>query len=261
MLITIESWRTFCQSIISLTSTSTMEWCYFLGCCMVAFCAPLALLIFIIAPKPQLIVLAITSSIFYLAAIMINTIIWKLLPFLQTSTTIFIMISVLIIETVRPIYFNYFNIGRRSFRTVSTNRVIFPLDDLTSAIASGYGWGLVHIFIYYIPYVSKSVGPGTYFNTDECEMFSVITKSAWFSYSIFLQHVFLMIIFYDAISKKSNLQWWFAVFLHLFSSLWNELNVPCLGLVIGQFVMSIAQGVWAWHLIHKPKFRRKLKQI
>ena len=171
------------------------------------------------------------------------------------------MISVLIIETMRPIYFNYFNIGRRSFRTVSTNRVIFPLDDLTSSIASGYGWGLVHIFIYYVPYIAKSVGPGTYFDTSDCELFSVITKASWFSYCIFLQQIFLMIIFYDAISKKSNLQWWFAVFLHLFSSLWNELDVPCLGMIIGQFVMSIGQGAWCWHLIHKPKYRRKLKEI
>eukprot|EP00483_Globobulimina_turgida_P011525 UN11547 len=102
MSMSIESWSEFCHSIVSLINCcDRMEWCYFLGCMMVSFSAPLALLIFIIAPKPQLIVLAITSSIFYLAAIMINTIIWKLLPFLQSSATIFIMISVLIIETMR----------------------------------------------------------------------------------------------------------------------------------------------------------------
>lgn len=191
---------------------------------------------------------------------MINTIIWKLFKFLQSSTTIYIMISVLIIESIRPIYLNYFRMARRSFRTVSTNRVIFPLDDLTSSIASGYGWGLVHIFIYYIPYVAKSVGPGTYYDDSNCSM-SVITMASWLSHSVFLQHIFLMIIFYDAITNKKTLQWWFSVFLHLFASLWNELNVPCLGLIAGQFAMAIAEAAWTWHLIHKPKFRRKLKQI
>ena len=283
MSISIESWSSFCESFISISNVSdSMEWCYFFGCTLIALSAPLALLVFIIGPKPQLIVVSISryhhislhvystvkrttnhknSSIFYLFAIMINSVIWKLLPFLESSNTIFIMLSVLIIEMMRPIYFNYFNTARRSFRTVSTNRVIFPLDDLTSSIAAGYGWGTVHIFIYYIPYVAKSIGPGTYFNRAECEMFSVVTKASWFSHCVFLQHVFLMIIFYDAISKKSNVQWWFAVFLHLLSSLWNELNMHCLITIIGQFIMSIALGIWTWHLIHRPKFRRKLKQL
>jgi len=257
-----DDWIDICYRIVSTVNQSqgSMEWCYFLGCIMIAFCAPFAILVFIIAPKPQLIVLSFSSSIFYLLGIMINAVIWKLVKFLQSSATIYIMISVLVIEFIRPVYFNYFNIGRRSFRTVSTNRVIFPLDDLTSSIASGYGWGLVHIFIHYIPYVAKSQGPGTYYSA-ECAFWSVITQASLMSHCVFLQHIFLMIIFYDAITKKSNLQWWFAVFLHLFGSLWNELQVPCPGIILGQFAMAVAEGIWTWTLIHKPKFRRKLKQI
>ena len=114
--------------------------------------------------------------------------------------------------------------GRRSFKTVSTNRVIFPLDDLNCSISAGYGWGIVHILLYYSSYVFKSIGPGTYYDNN-CSLFSVITKSSFFSFSLFLQNIFLMIIFYDSLSKKSNLQWWFTVFLHLFASLWVYNNI------------------------------------
>ena len=53
-----DHWIDICFRIVSTVNQSdTMEWCYFLGCTMVAFCAPLAILVFIILPKPQLIVL------------------------------------------------------------------------------------------------------------------------------------------------------------------------------------------------------------
>ena len=66
MSITLNTFSDFAHHIISSTKISDrMEWCYFLGCTMIAFCAPLALLCFIIAPKPQLIVLSISRYKIY----------------------------------------------------------------------------------------------------------------------------------------------------------------------------------------------------
>merc|ERR1711948_214713 len=124
---------------------------------------------------------------------------------------------------------------------------------MTSSIAAGYGWGIVHIFLYYMQYVAKSIGPGTYFDRTSCSLFSVITKASLMSHCLFCEHVFLMLIFYYAISTKSNWTWWFAVACHLFSSLWNIMQVPCLVQIIGQFLLSILFGFVAWKLIHRPK--------
>ena len=87
-----------------------MEWMYFIGCFLITYSIPIWVLIFIIIPSPQLMVICFTSSLFYVAAIIINSILWKLLPFLQSSNTIYVLVGVLIIESVRPLYFGLFEL-------------------------------------------------------------------------------------------------------------------------------------------------------
>ena len=78
-------------------------------------------------------------SLFYILAFLINCILWNILPFLQSSATIFVIVGVIVIEIIRPIFFKIFMRGERSFTIISTNRVVFPINDLTSGIAAGFG--------------------------------------------------------------------------------------------------------------------------
>ena len=95
---------------LSQLISNKMEYDYFFGCILVAYSFPLSLLVFFILPKAQLVVIAFTSALFYILAIIINSVLWKLLPFLQASSTFFVLISVMTIETIRCIYFSYFEL-------------------------------------------------------------------------------------------------------------------------------------------------------
>ncbi|ETO21023.1 hypothetical protein RFI_16181 [Reticulomyxa filosa] len=197
---------------------------------------------------------------FYLCAIMVNSVLWKLLPFLQSSLTMFILIGVLVIEGIRPIYYRFYTKFHNSFESISTNKVVFPMNDLFGAISSGFGWGIVHILLFYSPIISKSIGPGTYFQFNQCSTFSVITKAVYLTPPIFIQHISLMIIFFNGFYKKSTLQWWIAMILHLFASLWSEFE-ECTLLIVGEYIIAFIEIIWSFYLIHKPDYRRKLKGL
>jgi len=230
-----------------------------IGCTLVTFSVPFALAVIIIGPKAQLVVTCLSSILFYLIAIMLSLILWKLLPFFH-STTMFLLASVIVIEIVRKQFHDLCIKAERSFNTVSTNRVVFPLDDLSTSVSAGAGWGLCHILMYYFPMVAKSVGPGTYF-LHSCSSFSVVTKASFFSFSIFLQQIFFMIIFFDALKIKVSIEWWLAFFAHIFVAIWSELGIDCGVLVAGEVIIAICLGIWSWYLVHKPAYRRKLKKL
>jgi len=234
---------------------------YFAGCLFYAYCVPFVFLLFVIGSKPQNVVVAISSMAFYLGAIMLNSILWKLLPFLQSSQVIFIIIGVLVIEGVRWLYYRFYSKFHKSFEVISTNKVIFPMNDLFGAMSSGFGWGVVHILLFYSPIISKSIGPGTYFRFSTCSTFSVISEAVYLTPAFFIQHVCLMVIFFHGFYKKSTLQWWIAMFLHLFASLWSDVEPNCTTLVIGEYVIVVAEITLAWYLVHKPEYRRKLKGL
>jgi len=234
---------------------------YFVGCLLYAYCLPIAFLIVIVGRKPQYVVVAISSMVFYLCAIILASVLWKLLPFLQSTPVMFSFVSVLVTEGIRPVYYRFYTKFHKSFEVISTNKVVFPLNDLFGAISSGFGWGIVFILLFYSPVIAKSLGPGTYFDFSNCSAFSVIGKAVYLTPAFFVQQVCLMVIFFNGFYKKSTLQWWAALFLHLFASLWNELEPDCTSSVVGEYVIAIAEVMWAWYLVHKPEYRRKLKEL
>ena len=164
----------------------------------------------------------IYSTLFYLLGIMVNTTLWKLAPFLQhSSTTLYVIVGVAIIETLRPYYYRMYVKFQSSFEIISTNKVLLPLNELLAAVASGFGWGVLHVLMYYSTIVLKSAGPGTYF-VGSCDSMSVISVASLMAPLVFVIHVCLMIIFFNALSNpvKNRAQWWIAFFVHMLSSLW-----------------------------------------
>jgi len=243
-------------------AVSNMPGILFIGCILTALSVPFALMIFVVGRRAQLIIITICSMFFYVLALSINSIIWTLLSIFQKSPALFIPVAVAVIEIARYYFFKFFAQFERSFSSMETNEVVFPLTDLTSSLAGGLGFALGHITLIYIPTISKSLGPGTYF-TDECPDYSVYVISSILALGWGLQHIFLMVIAFDIFRKGKKVFKNFGPYVFHFvasaiqlltRSRWCLLTA-CLEVLLGFFFMFLT-----WRIVHGAEYRQKLRQ-
>ncbi|KDO30715.1 hypothetical protein SPRG_04617 [Saprolegnia parasitica CBS 223.65] len=205
------------------------EWVLFWGSLLTAFAPISALFLLVVAQRAQLVILAITAAFFYLLGLLVAATVWTAIPPLQTSIQATIPISILIQELFRYLFFNVYVRCELAVKKVTTKQNQLPLNDLTTAFASGVGFALMRALMLYGTVLAASVqGEGAAF-TDSCPSVPLVFASALSTLALTLMDVALMIVAFEGFRKKSVAHIAAVVLIHLGSGLSNMLNLNEVG--------------------------------
>lgn len=147
----------------------------------------------------------------------------------------------------------------RKFSVLGTNAVLFPLRDLSSALAAGLGWGLADIIMVHGDVLVRTTGAATLVSP-ACSQVSVPVAASIAATGIWLLDVALMVIALDAFRRRSLARAVAVVALHATHfgvGAMNTSNGGCVGYLVSQAVVAMASVLLAFALVNKDGYRSK----
>lgn len=236
-----------------------MGYALFFGCMFIAFGPAIAIFYFNISKNPQLIILTIGSSFFWLISILLASVWWYIIPPLQDFLFWTILWSVFFQETGRLLFFKVYSLAQKgviSSNVQQTSHLMSHPDSFATSIAFGIGTGVTYCCVMYLSVLWEATGPGTYFSPS-CPSISIFILSAVLSFCFILFHVFWSIFSFDGFRQKS---YWklLAVFLcHLSASSLTMLNIQggsCVASLILIFLLLIVSAIATWFVMINRNF-------
>uniref|UniRef100_K3X4S5 Gamma-secretase subunit Aph-1 n=1 Tax=Globisporangium ultimum (strain ATCC 200006 / CBS 805.95 / DAOM BR144) TaxID=431595 RepID=K3X4S5_GLOUD len=207
-----------------------VNWPLFFGCILTAF-GPLAALFFVVvAKRAQLVIIALSGAFTWLVAILVTATLWRIIPPLKDSIEATIPVGVVIQEAFRYVFFVLYTRTERAVHKVTTSPSQFPLNDITSSLAGGLGFSLMHALMMYGSLVGSSTGSRGAAFTKSCESVPLIFAAALSTLALTLMDVALMIVAFDGYRKKSFLAIGTVFVIHLgvaLSALANQKTNGC----------------------------------
>lgn len=148
-----------------------------LGCALLAFSAPCALSFQIVFKKPVLTVIAVFSAGYWLLSCLITSLFWIIFPVLQSRMSISVVMGTFLQEVSRwCLLTSYRWLSRLVDKEKAASSSSLPLDDLACSIASGVGFGFMHILVVYGSLLGSSISRATLF-VDTCPSLPLIFVS------------------------------------------------------------------------------------
>lgn len=179
---------------------------------MIAF-GPLATMwCTVILQRPQLIILAFCSAFFWLMGLLTLSLFWCI-PGLQESSVGTAICAVVFQEIWRALFFRAYQKTEEALLSTGQNAAV-PLNDASSAVSAGVGFGTMHAVIVFGSVISNSIDQATVY-TDKCPAMSLYLMLALQQLCYSLFHVALMVIAFSAYRSKSPWQTFALIVLHL----------------------------------------------
>ena len=182
-----------------------VNWPLFFGCILLGF-GPLASLFFlVVAKRAQLVIIALSGAFLWLVAILVTASLWHLVPPLTTSLAATIPTGVVVHEGFRLLFFYLYTRTEVAVARVTTASHPLPLNDITSSLAGGVGFALMHALLMFGSLVGSSTGSrGAAFATS-CDMIPLILAAASSTLALTVLDVALMIVAFDGYRHRSIL--------------------------------------------------------
>ncbi|CAI5745746.1 unnamed protein product [Peronospora destructor] len=182
-----------------------VNWPLFFGCILLGF-GPLACLFFIVvAKRAQLVIIALSGAFVWLVAILVTASLWHTIPPLQTSLSATIPLAVIVHELFRLLFFYLYTHTELAVKRVTTSSHQLPLNDITSSLAGGVGFALMHSLLMFGSLVGSSIGSrGAAFSTS-CDNIPLIFAAGLSTLALTIIDVALMIIAFDGYRNRSVL--------------------------------------------------------
>jgi anterior pharynx defective protein 1 len=229
----------------------------FAGCLLVAFGPATVFLLTVVARRSQLTVFAITAAFFELIAILLSSLAWIAMPSsFQGRTALALVVSVLLQETMRFAF--VLGYGRVEAALIkASGGAALPFTDFSSAIASGFGFGLLVSLVTYGDVLAASLGEADLV-VPECGV-SVFVSMAFTTLFLQILHVALMLLAFFAIRHTLTrvAKWTIVVLtyvLHLAPSLVTLLNTTSSGCETGlplYFVLVVVGSAVSVHITRR----------
>jgi anterior pharynx defective protein 1 len=209
------------------------------GCALLAY-SPACSLLVLFSKRPQLIIVALAAAFFWLCSSLLTAIFWWFIQLSGTSVwPLIIIISTLIQEGMRYGYIlAYRQTENLILRSSPHSNRAFPLNDLSSGLAGGVGFGLMHSLLLYGSVLASGGGPATYFD-DSCPTTPLILVSALTSLAFFILDIIWMCLGLLAEKYRSSLLAGAIVVLHLFAGLVTLTNINPSGCAVSLSLLLI----------------------
>ncbi|KAI9915840.1 hypothetical protein PsorP6_007567 [Peronosclerospora sorghi] len=182
-----------------------VNWPLFFGCILVGL-GPLAALFFlVVAKRAQLVILALSGAFVWLVAILITATIWHIIPPLKTSLSATIPMGVVVLEAFRFLFFYLYTRTELAVKRVTTSSHQLPLNDVTSSLAGGVGFSVMHALLMFGSLVGSSTSSrGAAFSTS-CESIPLVFSAALSTLALTVMDVALMAVAFGGYRQKSPL--------------------------------------------------------
>mmetsp|Transcript_17026 Transcript_17026/g.32312 ORF Transcript_17026/g.32312 Transcript_17026/m.32312 type:complete len:300 (-) Transcript_17026:18-917(-) len=230
------------------------------GHLIVAF-GPASAYLLLLSHQPHVIILALSSAFFFLMGQVCASIVWISVVPLRSDTPFHLVVRVLVLELTRYIYYRLYEAAERNFTVLTPSVHIYPLQDLSSSIVSGLGFGLMHTVTLYGILLGHSIGDATLFSP-RCQQMSAFTVAAWLSVAFNALHVLLMILAFDGYRRGSRLRIGVAGLLHLTAELLTLLNMAhdgCVVMIPVEFALVGLAGLLARIVTRESSYRSALR--
>ena len=220
----------------------------FLGCTLIAFGPIFAFFYRIVLKRPQLTILAVASSFFWLLSLLLSSLVCSI-PSLIEITWLVAVLSVLIQEGFRYLFVKlyFYAFEKVKFKLAGT-RDILPLNDLSAAIASGVGTGTIYTLIMYGQVGSYTLTePGTIYR-EICPSMSLYLTTALLCCFFSLLHVMLMVLAFHAYRRQSQFGGAIVLILHMAASFISfrtqAVKNGCVQSILGELLLVVISGFY-----------------
>lgn len=234
----------------------------FIGCVLIAYGPAAALLFGFVARRAQLLVLSVASAFVWLFALLLAAVLWIIVPPLKTTHVYGVIVGVLAQALLRWLFVKgYLRVEGRILDVLPRSDPM-GVNDFSSAIAAGLGFGVMHAVVAYGSILGYS-GHSQALYSDACSEMTIYLLSAVSGLVFSLGHVAWMVVAFDAERRQSRLRWIGTIALHAATALVvrprsrslaavprprpcphaHALFVSCTRRRLG---MSPAEGAWAW---------------
>ncbi|DAZ95259.1 TPA: hypothetical protein N0F65_002371 [Lagenidium giganteum] len=206
-----------------------VNWPLFFGCILIAF-GPLAAFFFVVVgQRAQLMILALSGAFVWMVSILVTSTLWQI-PALGESLEATLAVGIVLQEIARYVFFVLYTRTERAVQKVTTSTHQLPLNDLTSSIAGGVGFALMHSLMMYGSMIAASTGARGAAFSDSCPGVPLVFSTAFMTLALTVLDVALMVIAFDGYRKKSIPSIAFVIIVHLgvgLSALANKSDNGC----------------------------------
>lgn len=217
------------------------------GCTLVAFSPSIAFTIIILARRAELLVIAITAAVMWLFAILIVSLMWSIMS--GTTWLWFTLVATATQELVRlmlvRVYRRMETVIRKALDRSDPRKVDFKLNDETSSLAAGVGFGTMHAVVMYGSVLASSGGPATLYS-DSCTLVPLVVVSGIYALIFLLMDVIFMVIAFQAHKCRDSRQQAFIFASHLgasYMTLFGEQRNGCAIAIPGLIALFAAVTV------------------
>lgn len=193
------------------------------GCALVAFGPSVCFFWMVVSKRAQLVIVALCGAFCWLTAILLSAFIWYIIPPLKGYYGVIVPIGVAIQEAMRYVLFRTYISAEGAIQAVATPSAALPLNDLTSSLSAGLGFGTMQGVIMYGSVLSASTGPGVLF-VDSCPHIPLVLLSSISCLCFIVMNVVLMVAAFTAYRTHNVMHISLICGLHLVASLLTVIN-------------------------------------
>jgi hypothetical protein len=215
-------------------------WQLRLGAAMIVFSPSIAVLMLLLARRAQLMILTILAAFFWLVAALVAALFWRILP--DDTAVLMAAVGVIVQEMGRFALVSVYRRTEKIIIAVSASEesitssppflgvaMRFPLNDWSSSLAAGVGFGTMHALIVFGSVLAASEGPATLYEGSCCGV-PMLLLYAVLALAFVMLDVMLMCIVFHAERRGDRLMQCFVVGSHLaasFATLFNQVEEGC----------------------------------
>ena len=146
-----------------------------IGCFLLAFSPPLALSYIVLGPRPVLVALAIIAAGFWVLSALSTGLAWSFLGGRPAAPSLLraSLVGTVLQECARAAVV----VSYRRMEATLSRRKLFPLNDLSSSLACGVGFGAMHSLVFYGSVLAASLNPNAALFASSCSRVPLIAVS------------------------------------------------------------------------------------
>ncbi|TMW57788.1 hypothetical protein Poli38472_014391 [Pythium oligandrum] len=233
-----------------------VNWPLFFGCILIAFGPLTALFFMVVSKRAQLTIIALSGAFVWLVSILISATLWMIIPPLKSSIEATIVISVIIQEVFRFVFFHFYTRTELAVQKVTTATHQLPLNDITSSLAGGVGFSIMHSVMMYGSVVASSTGSRGAAFSPSCESIPLIFSGAFSTLALTIMDVALMIIAFHGYRNRNFVLIGGVGVLHLgvaLSALANQNTNGCTIAIPIHYVGALLSVAGAWTILGRMR--------
>ena len=185
------------------------------GAGFVAFSPLVCLFLFAVARRPELVILSIIGAFAYLVALLLSSIVWAAIPPLRHEAAVTIVVGVLCQGLLRSVLFRLYHRTEVLIKSVNHPVLHMPLNDVTSSLSAGVGFGLMHCTMLFGSVLASATSDPGVLYLSSCRATPLLLVLAFMALAFTLLDLAFMALTFLYLRRRRTERLWVILALHL----------------------------------------------